>query len=212
MIKIGDKLKEERKKRGLTLEEVSKATKIRVNFLQAIESSEYTKLPGISYAHGFVKNYIEFLGLPTKEYLALFRRSYDEKEQRKLVPQGFIGREKIPLRKFSLREAVWLGLVVIIALTVYLVYQYRAAIWSPMLVVSSPKENAVITSQTVEISGTTDVNTAVTVNALPAYTTSNGSFTKEIPAFPGDVTFTVKAVNSFGKMTTVERHVKIVTP
>lgn len=212
MITFGDKLRDERKKQGLTLDEVSKATKIRLNFLQAIESGEYNKLPGTSYAHGFVKNYIEFLGLPVREYMALFRRGYDEKEQRRLMPKGFVGEEKIPLRKFSIQQAVWLGLFIILTLTAYVVYQYRAAIWNPMLTVVSPKENAVITSQTVVISGTTDPNTAVTINALPAYIDANGAFTKEIPVFPGDVTFTVKAVNSFGKMTTVERHLKVVTP
>src|SRR5579883_1516453 len=209
MITFGEKLREERKKQGFTLEEVAKATKIRVNFLQAIESSEYQKLPGTSYAHGFVKNYIEFLGLPVREYMALFRRGYDEKEQRRLMPKGFVGEEKISLRKFSIQQAVWLGVCIILALAAYVVYQYRAAIWSPMLTVVSPKENSVISSQTVIISGTTDPNTAVTINALPVYIDANNAFTKELPVFPGNVTLTVKAVNSFGKMTTVERHVKV---
>lgn len=212
MIKFGEKLREERKKQGFTLEEVSRATKIRINFLQAIETEEYKKLPGASYAQGFVRNYIEFLGLPVKEYTALFRRGYDEKENRKLVPEGFVGKEKISFKRFSLQQAVWFGLVVIIGLGAYVTYQYRAAIWSPTLTLSSPKENASIASQTLAVSGSTDPDTAVTINALPAYIDVNGNFSKEIPVFPGNVTLTIKAVNSFGKITTLERHITIKTP
>lgn len=209
MIKIGEKLKEERKKRGLTLEHVAKATKIRESFLQAIEEGNYEKLPGSSYAHGFVKNYLEYMGFPTKQYLALFRREYDEKENRKLMPEGLVGREGIPLRRFSITQAIWLGGVIILALFAYLLFQYRAAFWAPQLNVTSPAEKSTLSAQTILISGTTDTNTAVTVNTLPAYVDTTGKFSKEIPVFPGDIVITIKAVNSFGKITTVERHVRI---
>jgi cytoskeletal protein RodZ len=209
MIRIGEKLKEERKKRGLTLLEVAKATKIRESFLQAIEEGNYEMLPGSSYAHGFVKNYLEYLGFPIKEYLALFRREYDEKENRKLMPEGLMGKETISLKRFSFTQAIWLGGVVILALFTYLLFQYRAAFWSPQLVVSSPADNAVLSAQTIHVNGTTDPNTAVTVNTLPAYIDANGKFSKEIPVFPGDIVVSVKAVNSFGKITDVERHVRV---
>lgn len=211
MIRVGDKLKEERKKKGLTLEQVAKATKIRVNFIQAMEEGEYEKLPGISYAHGFVKNYLEFLELPVQEYLARFRREYDGERQRKLVPEGFV-EKNIPLRKFSLKQAVWLGSVILLALFGYLLFQYRAAFWSPQLQVSTPKEQSVTSSQTITVAGNTDPNVAVTINTLPAYVDTNGVFTKELPVFPGQITVTVKAVNSFGKVTTIVRHVKVNVP
>lgn len=211
MIKIGDKLREERKRQGYSLDQVAKATKIRLNFLQAIEDGTYAKLPGVSYAHGFVKNYLEFLNLPIREYMALFRREYNEQEQRRLMPTGFVGKEEIPLKKFSLIRAVWLGVVVLLGLAIYLAFQYRASFLSPALTVASPKENEVISSQTVRVTGSTDVNTAVTVNNLPAYTDNNGNFAKEIPVFSGDALITIRAVNSFGKITTLVRHVKIVT-
>jgi len=64
MVNVGEKLYEERVKKGHTLEEVSKATKIRASFLLAIEKGEYKKLPSGTYVHGFVRNYARFLGLP----------------------------------------------------------------------------------------------------------------------------------------------------
>lgn len=209
MIKVGEKLKEERKKKGLSLEAVAKATKIRMNFLEAIEEGQYEKLPGSNYAHGFVKNYLEYLDLPVQEYLARFRREYDSEKQRKLMPEGLVGKENISLRRVSLRQAFWLGSVIILGLFVYLFYQYRAAFFPPLLVVTSPQENATITSQTIGVVGQTDRDVAVTVNALPAYIDANGKFTKELPVFPGSITIVVKAVNSFGKITEIDRHVTV---
>ena len=78
MIYVGEKLYEERVKKGYSLDEVSKATKIRSSFLLAIEKGEYKKLPSSTYVHGFVRNYARFLGLPEHEILALFKRQYDE--------------------------------------------------------------------------------------------------------------------------------------
>jgi cytoskeletal protein RodZ len=212
MINVGETLKEARKKKGLTILEVAKATKIRESFLEAIEEGKYEMLPGTSYAHGFVKNYLEYLELPVNEYLARFRREYDAEKQRKLMPEGLVGKENISLKRFSLTQAIWLGGVVILALFVYLFFQYRAAFFPPQLTVNQPKENTTITSQTVAVSGTTDPNVAVTVNALPAYVDANGKFSKELPVFPGTLTIVIKAVNSFGKIMTLERHVTIKAP
>lgn len=211
MINVGEKLKEERKKKGLTIDEVAKATKIRANFLESIEEGQYEKLPGASYAHGFVKNYLEFLDLPVGPYLARFRREYDEEKQRKLMPEGLVGKDGIPLRKFSIQQAMWLGGVIIIFLLSYLLFQYRAAIWSPLLSIDTPKDNATITTQIVVVAGTTDSNVAVTVDGLPAYVDANGKFLKQLPVFPGNVTITIKAVNSFGKISSVVRHILVKT-
>ncbi len=49
MITAGQKLYEERIRRGLTLEEIARATKIRSSFLSAIEKGEYKKLPSSAY-------------------------------------------------------------------------------------------------------------------------------------------------------------------
>lgn len=209
MIKVGEALKEERKKKGLTLDTVAKATRIRASFLQAIEEGRFERLPGSSYAHGFVKNYLEYMDFPIREYMALFRREYDEKEQRNLIPEGLVGKGGFPIKKFSITQAFWLGSIIIITLFFYLLFQYRAAFFPPTLTVTNPKEKAAISSTVLLVSGTTDANTAVTVNSLPAFVDQEGTFSKEIPVFQGSVTIEVKAVNSFGKMTTIDRHVTV---
>lgn len=207
MIKIGNRLKEERKKQGYTIDQVAKATKIRPQFIIAIEEGEYTRLPGSSYTPGFVKNYIEFLGLPVRDSMAMFRREFTEKEYQGIVPDSFVGKENIPFKTIRFTRAVSLVGMLVVAILLYLFYQYRSAFFSPALLVTTPVERSTVSSQAVIVSGTTDVNATVTVNNLPAFVDTNGHFTKEIPVFPGTSTVTIKSVNSFGRLTTLERHI-----
>jgi len=62
-------LAEERRKRGLSLDQVSAATRIRVAHLSALEEGNLEALPGPVYARGYARTYAAYLGLqvPTEE-------------------------------------------------------------------------------------------------------------------------------------------------
>lgn len=60
---VGQKLEEARKRKGVSLREVSESTKIRGDYLSAIETGNYEiNLPEV-YLRGFVRLYSKFLGL-----------------------------------------------------------------------------------------------------------------------------------------------------
>lgn len=59
----GRYLKRAREEKNLSLDEVSRATKIKKDFLSAIEEDRYELLPGPVFARGFVKSYGDYLGL-----------------------------------------------------------------------------------------------------------------------------------------------------
>jgi cytoskeleton protein RodZ len=61
--KIGQVLEKARKERGLTLEEVENATKIRKRYLAGLEREDFGALPDAVYAQGFLKTYANYLGL-----------------------------------------------------------------------------------------------------------------------------------------------------
>src|SRR5829696_10120578 len=61
--KIGRFLEQTRKERGLSLEEVEQATKIRKRYLVGLENEDYAMLPDAVYAQGFLKTYANYLGL-----------------------------------------------------------------------------------------------------------------------------------------------------
>lgn len=60
-------LVEAREERGLTLEEVEHATKIRKHYLAGLEHEDFGELPDPVYAQGFLKTYANYLGLDGEE-------------------------------------------------------------------------------------------------------------------------------------------------
>ncbi|MFN8460792.1 MAG: DUF4115 domain-containing protein [Anaerolineales bacterium] len=60
---IGQTLKQTRESKRLTLEKVFEATRIRVPYLQALESDDLSAMPSPVQARGYLRNYAEYLGL-----------------------------------------------------------------------------------------------------------------------------------------------------
>lgn len=209
MVHAGEKLYEERIKRGLTLDEVAKATKIKPFFLLAIEKGEYKKLPQGTYAYGFIRNYAKFLKLPEHEILSIFKREYDEDEFLKVLPEGLTKNNDFSLSKLKITQALKILPLIFIALLAYLIFQYRSAIFNPSLSVSYPLENSVISSQAITVIGKTDSNSTVFVNNETASLDKDGNFKKTINVFPGRVKITVKSVNNFKRTTTLQRQIEI---
>lgn len=209
MIHVGEKFREERISKGYTLEEIAKATKIKSSFLAAIEKGEYGKLPSSTYVHGFVRNYAKFLKLPEHETLAIFKREYDEEKFLKVLPEGLTGDNDFPISKFKMTQTLKILLLVFIVLLIYILFQYRSAIFNPSLSVSFPKENAVISSQTVTIVGKTDSNSTVFINSELAVLDKDGNFKKTINVFPGKAKITIKSVDNFNKTTIIERQIDV---
>jgi cytoskeleton protein RodZ len=67
---FGESLKRERELRGVTLEEISAATRIATRFLKAIETEQWDQLPGGVFNRGFVRAMARFLGLDEENIVA----------------------------------------------------------------------------------------------------------------------------------------------
>ncbi len=211
MIRIGAEFAAERKRRNLTLAEVSKATKIREEFLNAIEKGEYKKLPSPAYAHGFVRNYAKFLGFHVEKSLALYRREYDEKTAYEVLPRGLTNPKEYSRKKTRIGRSTILFTFVVIIVGIFLLYQYRSAFLNPSLKVSLPKENSTTSSLTITVTGKTDPEADLSVDDEQVSLNEDGSFQKQITVFPGSTTITVKSVNKFGRTSVVKRDI-IVKP
>jgi cytoskeleton protein RodZ len=67
---FGEKLKLEREKRKITLEQISSTTKIGTRMLQALEEEKFSQLPGGIFNKGFVRAYARTLGLDEDQAVA----------------------------------------------------------------------------------------------------------------------------------------------
>jgi cytoskeleton protein RodZ len=79
---IGRLLEQKRKERGLTLEEVEQATKIRKRYLTALEHDNYAILPDAVYARGFLKTYANYLGLDGEAFSRQLKSSTKTRRER----------------------------------------------------------------------------------------------------------------------------------
>lgn len=209
MIKLGQRLSDERRSRGLSISEVSSSTKIKEEFLNAIEKGEYHRLPSTSYAQGFVRSYIRFLELPERDTFALFRREFAGEKEFKVLPEGFTQRKGIPIRKFKIKQIFVIGILVFLLLIGYIVFQYRYVLIDPPLNIKSPDEMETISSSTFSVEGHTDSQVTVFIGDESVLVDQDGNFKKEIVSFSGENIIDVKAVNRFGRETTVTRRVVV---
>lgn len=208
MKKVSDLLREERENKNLSLDEIEKTTKIKKEFLIAIEEGKFNNLPSESYAMGFVKNYAEVLGIPPGKVAPLFRREYLSKKVQ-VVPEFRKTQHKFNKKLLFNSKFIVLFSALLIVF-VYVAIQYSSLLFGPKLSVSSPKDNAVIKSNIVEVSGNTDQYATVTVDDDEAYVTVQGNFKKSLYVFEGDKTINIVAKNRFGKTTqkAITIHVK----
>lgn len=66
---FGASLKRERELRGITLDEISRATKISVRLLGAIESDRFDILPEAVFRKSFIRSYAKYLGMNEEQVL-----------------------------------------------------------------------------------------------------------------------------------------------
>jgi cytoskeleton protein RodZ len=72
---LGQKLKEARLARGLTLDEAGRQTKIRPTQLNDIENEDFSQFASLAYAKGFLVIYGKFLEVDVTPYLEAFETS-----------------------------------------------------------------------------------------------------------------------------------------
>jgi len=76
---FGDKFRQAREKKDLSLDDVSNVTKIGSRMLQAIEEEHFDQLPGGVFNKGFIRAYAKHLGLNSEDavtdYLACLRQA-----------------------------------------------------------------------------------------------------------------------------------------
>ncbi len=60
---VGHQLRQAREARSLTIDQVAQATRIRQHYLRAMESGDFSALPSMAQARGFLRAYASFLNL-----------------------------------------------------------------------------------------------------------------------------------------------------
>lgn len=156
MNSIGETLRRERLRQNLSLEEVSRETRIGLKFLQAIEAEDFTKLPGGVFARSFVRQYARLVGLDEEEMAAEVQRRFQpvpappEEKPGRIAQEPQIELPKVadweglPSRSGSSLPA--LALVVVVMLVCSLVYAWWQKSRRPGVAAQPPVESTQVTA------------------------------------------------------------------
>ncbi|MGB9612185.1 MAG: helix-turn-helix domain-containing protein, partial [Bryobacteraceae bacterium] len=101
------RLREEREKRGLSIDELARQTRIHARYFEAIERDDIASLPGGFFYRSFLRQYARLLGIPEEVYQPEIERSLAEEAGRPYtVPERHIDVPPLPTPKGSRREEV----------------------------------------------------------------------------------------------------------
>jgi cytoskeleton protein RodZ len=121
MAAVGAFLRELRVKRGLSLDELSRATRVARPYLEALENDAFTSLPAPVFTRGFIRAYCQAVGVAADDALA----RYDGREVREGVaapsPRGAVAASTSPTESDPrTRSAILVSFVLLVVLGVAL--------------------------------------------------------------------------------------------
>ncbi|MFN0071708.1 MAG: RodZ domain-containing protein [Chloroflexota bacterium] len=125
---LGERFRQARLDRHLTLQDAQRETRIHRRFLEALENDDLSILPAPVYARGFIRTYSEYLGIEAEPMVALYLvlRGQDEP----LSIQSATTRINNP-KPFSMRLlGIGTGVVLLLLLFGYLWSQYNSFVES----------------------------------------------------------------------------------
>ncbi len=77
---LGEKLRQAREERDISISEVAEQTRISALYLEAIENDDYRTLPGGIFNKGFVKSFAKYVGVDEHEALQDYARIVSSQE------------------------------------------------------------------------------------------------------------------------------------
>lgn len=122
MRELGELIRSARQQKGVSLSQASAETRIRRQYLDAIEDGDFRIFPGEAYATGFLRNYAGYLGLNQDEILQTYH-AVGPSSAISIAPATTVGVER--LKRRSRRRATWVFAgVVMVCLAAVLIWKY----------------------------------------------------------------------------------------
>jgi cytoskeletal protein RodZ len=202
---LSEYLREIRESLGLSTEEVAKKTGIGTKPLEALEAGAYNRLPSEVYVKGFLSQLAQIYNIDKQVLINQFE--IERKIQKAVTKtttkptnakKGIFQDLVITPKNLSLVG----GVAFILVTVVYICWQVFSISKVPDLRIESPQDLTVIDKSFVEILGTTDPGSIVTVNNEPVFVDREGKFSTQLGISSGPKELIIVAKNRFDKSTT----------
>lgn len=201
MLSVGGILQKQRINKGLTLQQIEKYTKIREQFLKAVEENNWNFFTSKIYIKGIIKNYSRFLDLDENKMLAFFRREYEKKEEIKFkekVSSSFLISDKKKYITFFI-------IMIFFLFAVYFILQLKLYISPPSVVILSPKETTFKRTNKIKIIGKTEKESSITISGERIYQNKEGVFEFDFPLTSKKNQLILEVVGANGKKTIFQK-------
>ena len=198
----GDLLREKRLLKELTVEQVAIKIKVKPEYLQALEESDFTSLPGETTTKGFLRNYASALRLNPDTLLAMFRRDFEVQSGGEIVPRGLV--EPVSRSPRLLSASRILAWSIALAFIGFLLYQL-VGWWSlPRVELAQPEQGEVY-GEKITVKGKTDRDNVVIISGQKVLVGASGEFSLDLLFPAGTHSVTIEVSNRQGKSRLIER-------
>lgn len=202
----GQLLREKRELKELSLDDLAKTTKVKKEYLEALENSDFSSLPPATAIKGFLRNYARALYLNPDTVVAMFRRDYEENEKGEIIPRGLV--EPVAKKPRLISASFLLTVAALAAFLSFLALQL-VSWWSlPKIDLLQPTEGEVY-GELVTVKGVTDPDATITVNGQQVLINKDGQFTLDLLFPAGTHSVVIEATNRQGKSRLLERSFQI---
>jgi cytoskeletal protein RodZ len=114
-IGIGEALRSAREEQGRSVEEAARATRVRSDYIHALEEEEFAIFGGDVYAKGFLQSYARYLGVDEQPLLDAYRRyvQHDDYDPRRLAARPVAQAPRAPLPGWVLWAGIGVAVLII---------------------------------------------------------------------------------------------------
>jgi hypothetical protein len=127
MATLGEELRTKREDQGITLAQISEATRIGTRFLKAIESDNFSVLPGGIFTRSFIRAYARQVGMDEEQAIQLYHQEVagqsDENLETAVEEAPKKTRNPVPWRKIAVIAALP---VIVVVITLGLIRVFNA--------------------------------------------------------------------------------------
>ncbi|MEK7470979.1 MAG: helix-turn-helix domain-containing protein [Patescibacteria group bacterium] len=202
---IGQVLKEARLGKRYSLVKMENITRIKKDFIEALENEDWEALPAFPTILGFAKSLASPLDIPENSVVAVLKRDYPPKKLF-INPKPDISSKFIWSPKLTFFVGAGMVLSIIFG---YLIFQYIRFSSPPKVVVEVPIEGEVVNGKTVHIVGNTETDAKILINNQPVLVSDNGKFTIDLAVTKDTKEIVVKSISRSGKSTEIKRKIEV---
>ncbi len=161
---LGPALRKARRARGLTVDEASRDTRIRAEFIEALEDEDYERLLGDVHVRGCLRSYATYLGVPADRVIEVYDRRVDEPPATPPAPKAPVGADmNVRRRRDDHRLVGMVAAVVLVLAAAFGILSAREPAPTPAVPPSKAPAVAAPAPRAIEVTVLARMPVAVTV-------------------------------------------------